>query len=348
MTLFDNIIVAADLKHICDKTDWTAFDGKNILITGANGHIATYLTYSFLFAVAVGKLDATIIVLSRDGKKLREKYAPFIDLRCFRMLAADVSEGIDVKEPIDYIFHFAGNSSPRYITTDPVGILKANISGTFNVAELARHHAGCRIIYSSTREVYGRNDDEERLSEESFGCLDPTKPRSCYPESKRASEAILAAYKKQYGIEYGVARIAHCYGPGMNLDNDGRVMPDFISDALEGADITVCSDGSMLRAFCYVADAISGLLILAANKGPAHTFNLSNESEEISILDLAHLIAANVPGIHVRKMNRAIDSDRYCTDKRIPLDCSALMKLGWHPEIGLKDGIHRTLESFRV
>ena len=165
MTLFENRIVSADLKHICSTTDWSAFDGKSILITGANGHIATYLTYSFLFAIQAGKLNATVIALSRNGEKLRAVYAPFIGMSYFRVLEADVSEKIDLKERVDYIFHFAGNASPYHISTDPVGILKANIQGTFNVAHLAKRNAGCKIIYSSSREVYGKNDSEERLSE---------------------------------------------------------------------------------------------------------------------------------------------------------------------------------------
>lgn len=347
MTLFENRIVSADLKHICSTTDWSAFDGKSILITGANGHIATYLTYSFLFAIQAGKLNATVIALSRNGEKLRAVYAPFIGMSYFRGLEADVSEKIDLKERVDYIFHFAGNASPYHISTDPVGILKANIQGTFNVAELAKRNAGCKIIYSSSREVYGKNDSEERLSEKSFGSLDPVLPRSCYPESKRASEAVLAAYGNQYGVGYGIARIAHCYGPGMNLSDDGRVMSDFLDKALGGDDIVIHSDGSMLRAFCYVGDVIRGLLILAAYNGPGrNTFNLSNETEEISILDLARLIAGKVPGIRVEVLKRDIDTGKYCADKRVPLDCSALMELGWSPEIGLKEGIARTFESF--
>ncbi len=346
MMSFDNFVVASDLKHICDRAKWNAFDGKTILITGANGHIATYLIYAFLFAIAAGKLNAVIIALSRDGKRLQERYARFVCLPYFSMLAADVAGNINLTEHVDYIFHFAGNASPYHISTDPVGILKANILGTFNVAELARCKADCKIIYSSTREVYGRNDNEERLSEKSFGCLDPMLSRSCYPESKRASETILASYNRQYGVKYGVARIAHCYGPGMNLVSDGRVMSDFIGNALGDGNIIVHSDGSMLRAFCYVTDVIRGLLIIAADNDPARTFNLSNETEEISIIDLASLIAGYVPGTRVTVMKHAVDSSKYCIHKRIPLDCSAIMELGWRPEVSLEDGLNRTIDSF--
>ena len=322
MTLFDQPIVVSDLRYICESTAWSTFAGKTILITGANGHIATYLAYSFLYAVEERKLDVTIVVLSRDKEKMKKKYPSMAGRTYFHLLATDVCEKIGYPKRIDYIFHFAGNASPYFIQTDPVGILKTNIQGTFNIAELAIHHSGCKIIYASTREVYGQSSTNSALSEKSFGALDPLEPRSCYPESKRAAETILEAYHNQYGIRYATARIAHCYGPGMNLRNDGRVMADFLDSALSGNDITIHTDGSALRSFCYIADVISGILAIAADKSDTTAFNLSNETEEISILDLAYMIAQKTPGIHVKIMNSPINPDRYCTYKRIPLDCS--------------------------
>lgn len=346
MTLFDSHIIISDLEYLSAVTDWSPFAGKTILITGANGQIAAYLAYSFLYAIEKRKLDATIIVLSRNSEKLKNLYSFFTGRKYFHLLATDVCEKIDYKKNIDYIFHLAGNASPYHIQTDPVGILKTNIEGTFNIAELARQKTGCKIIYASTREVYGQNDTEKALSEKSFGNLDPLAARSCYPESKRAAEAILEAYRNQYGVKYATARIAHCYGPGMNLTNDGRVMSDFLQQALSGNDIIIHTDGSALRAFCYITDVISGLFAIATDDSDTTAFNLSNETEEISILDLAYIIAGKTPGIHVKVMKKTIDPDRYCSYKRIPLDCSALTALGWHPEISLKDGIHRTFNSF--
>lgn len=123
-------------------------------------------------------------------------------------------------------------------------------------------------------------------------------------------------------------------------------MADFLDSALSGNDITIHTDGSALRSFCYIADVISGILAIAADKSDTTAFNLSNETEEISILDLAYIIAQKTPGIHVKVMNKPINPDRYCTYERTPLDCSTLTKLGWNPQINLKNGIHRTLDSF--
>lgn len=345
---YDNPIVKNDLIEITERINWSEFDNKTILITGANGHIASYLTYTFAYAVEHKIIKADIIAMSRNKEKMETLYNPFIDEGWFSMSVNDVSNPINIDKSIDYIFHFAGNASPFYITNDPVGIIKANIGGTFNICELARQHHGCKIVYASTREVYGANERDEVLGETSFGSLDPLDSRSCYPESKRASETILEAYHNQYGIEYAVARIAHCYGPGMKLDNDGRVMSDFINNAVKHQNITINSDGKALRAFCYISDAVTALLAIASAGGSNGAFNLSNETEEISILELAENIASLTGGIDVTVRARTVDASTYCTYKRKPLDCSRLTALGWHPTIRLRQGLARTLNSFET
>lgn len=344
--LFDNPIVSQDLAGLVREIDWSFLQGKTVFVTGANGHIASYLTYALCKARQLGKLNCRIIVNSRNRQKLDELYGPFIDSVDFLIIEGDISSLPQIDDHIDYIFHFAGNASPYFIKNDPIGILKANIDGTFNVAELAARSNGCKVVYASTREVYGDYREGDSLNEESFGFLDPLSPRSCYPESKRAAEAVLEAYHLQKGIQYGIARIAHCYGPGMKLGNDGRIMSDLLNDAVSGHDLVLNSDGSALRSFCYITDAIKGLLLIA-KQSSSDVFNLSNESEEISILGLAKYISGLTPGTKVVTKEKPTDKSVYCNYKRKPLDCTKLMELGWTPSIGIKEGVSRTLESFR-
>lgn len=343
---YNNPIVKDDLTDISHKVDWSRFNNKTILITGANGHIASYLIYSFAYAIDCGIITADIIAVSRNKDKLMSLYAPLTQKKWFSIIVGDVSNPIDYSYEIDYIFHFAGNASPYYISNDPVGILRANISGTFNICELARRNTDCKIIYASTREVYGDNKLDQSLTETSFGALDPLDRRSCYPESKRAAETILEAYHNQYRIKYAVTRIAHCYGPGMKLANDGRVMSDFINNAVSCNDIVLNSDGKALRSFCYISDVITALLIIASDESDNSVFNLSNETEEISILELAEKIASAKGDIKVIVKAREVDASLYCNYKRKPLDCSRLNALGWHPTVKLHHGITRTLQSF--
>ncbi len=346
MFSYYNPIVQEDIIGISKRIDWTAFKGQSILITGANGHIASYLAFSIAYAIREDLVDAQLYVLSRNKERLGNLYGDFQNFPWFHMVAADVCT-LGLQElKFDYIFHLAGNASPYFIKSDPVGILRANLEGTFEICELARKKYGCKVIYASTREVYGKNNIDDKLSEYSFGFIDPLDSRSCYPESKRASETILEAYRCQYDISFSIARIAHCYGPGMKLENDGRVMSDFLNDALNGNDIIIKSDGMALRAFCYISDIVAGLLMIATIN-ESGVYNLSNESEEITIKSLANLIAGYIGGISVQVNGDNFDTTLYCNYKRKPLDCSKIMERGWVATVGLNEGISRTVKSFR-
>lgn len=347
MNLYNNPIVQEDLNNISARVDWKAFNGKNVLITGANGHIATYIAYSFLYAATNAMTsEMHLYVLSRNEATLNKLYGLFNDNPCFHVIVGDVADFHKIETQFDYIFHFAGNASPYFIKNDPVGILKANINGTFNIAELSLKAENGKVIYASTREVYGANTTDDVLHETAFGVVDPLEARSCYPESKRAAESILAAYHNQHGLSYAIARIAHCYGPGMKLANDGRVMSDFINFAVNHQDIVLNSDGKALRSFCYITDAVVALIKMAADKATASVYNLANETDEMSIKDLAEYITSLAGDIKVQMNHVPTDSSMYCAYKRKPLDCSKLAELDWKPEVDIKTGVERTFKSF--
>lgn len=344
MAVIINDIVRKDLENSVDAVDWSAFEGKRVLVTGANGHIASWLALTLVFARRMRGVDVSVTAMSRDLSRLRKIYGDFETSGDIMLVAGDVASFSPGDSSYDYIFHFAGNASPHFIDVDPVGILHANIEGTFSMSRLACRQPGCKLIYASTREVYGRNTEVDSLSESDFGSLDPLDARSCYPESKRAAEAVLEAYRRQHGLRYAVARIAHVYGPGMNVSDDGRVMSDFIGAALSHTDIHLNSDGSALRSFCYVTDAVEALLLMAALPEDAGVYNLSNETEEISVLDLARKIADLAGGISVSFI--APDPAKaalYCAYRRVPLDCARLVAAGWNPRVTLDCGLRHTL-----
>lgn len=339
-----NETVKGDVENILSRVSLDALAGKRILVTGANGHIASYLLLTLAEASRRGAPAMQLTALSRNWEKMVASFGEYVKGGEIRLISGDVSESLPEDERFDYVFHFAGNASPWFIAHDPVGILRSNIEGTFNMAELCRRVEGAKLIFASTREVYGKNLEDDILSETSFGSLDPLDSRSCYPESKRAAESVIAAYHNQYGMRYTIARIAHVYGPGMKLANDGRVMSDFINNARRREDIRLNSDGSALRSFCYITDAIRALLTLAMLKEDAGVYNLSNEVEEISVGNLARLIGELAGGISVSmKPADPASSSLYCAYKRKALDCSRMEALGWHPEVKLRDGIARTL-----
>lgn len=347
-SIYENPVVQNDLKAVWHRIAPDSFQGKSVLITGANGLMATYLVYALAYAAEHLGLRIRIMAMSRHLLGLESRYALFLNKSWFKISEWDVADYLTRNCEVDYIFHLAGDSSPYHIATNPVEIIKANLLGTINVCEFAIKNNADKIVFASTREVYGAHEKRDILDETSFGVIDPLNARSCYPESKRGAESVLEAYRRQHGLDYAVARIAHCYGPGMKLENDGRIMADVIAGALTGGVIRLRSDGRALRSFCYVTDAIVALLLIAVDNTGTRAFNLANETEEIAIADLARLFSDLYGGCEVVIENTSPDKDRYCDYKRVPLDCRRLEGIGWHPEVRLTDGLKRVIESLRV
>lgn len=346
MFVYKNAIVRNDMEEML-RVDlpWDRLEGKSCLVTGANGMIATYIVYLFMSLVRDKKMNIRVIALSRNQKRSEDLFADFLEDSHFELLIQDVCDPISIIGRLDYIFHFAGNASPYYIKNDPVGIMKSNLLGTINVLELAREKKTDKMIFASTREIYGENKKENLLTETSFGRLNCLDSRSCYPESKRAAETLCKSYFLQYGVNFNTVRIAHTYGPGMRLDNDGRVMADLLNFVVKGENIILKSQGNALRAFCYVTDTILGLIYVLFYGDEADAYNLANEKEEISIRSLAEMLVNANPSEDL-KVNIDIQknlSDLYCDYTRIGLNTLKLEGLGWWPKIKLKDGLKRVL-----
>lgn len=347
MLTYSHPIVQKDLDEI-NHAPLSVPQGSTILVTGANGQIATYIIYSLMYQVIHLKQDIHVIALSRNKEKAEALFQEFLNNKHFTLLIQDVCTAITYPEKIDYIFHFAGNASPYFIIHDPVGIMKSNLLGTINILELAKIKGSKKVLFASTREVYGENKMEHSLSETSFGSIDCMDARSCYPESKRAAETLCKSYYLQYGVDFNAVRIAHTYGPGMKLENDGRVMADLLACAVQGRNIILKSKGEALRAFSYINDTIRGLFLIMTKGTPAEAYNLANETEEISIRQLAETIVSSVPGkaLQVEYQIPEGQSAAYCNYKRVKLDTQKLERLGWKPSVSLTEGITRTIKSF--
>lgn len=348
MLEYNNWVVQEDLKLMAEEhLDWHQFDGKTILVTGATGMLATYISYFLLYLKEERGIDLKLLALCRTKAKAENTFKDFLNKPYFHLLLQDVCEPIKYDGSIDYIFHMAGNASPHYINTDPVGIVKSNMLGTFNILELAKEKHSSKVVFASTREVYGKNEEENSLTETSFGSIDPMENRSCYPESKRAAETIFRSYFLQYGINFNALRIAHSYGPGMNLHSDGRVMADLMGNVVDGKDIELKSTGEALRAFCYITDAVTGIFYAALKGEPGEAYNLANETEEISIRDLAKMLVSLRKDKDLKVFfNIPANNTGYCNYKRVGLSTNKIEGLGWKPKINLFTGIKKTLNSF--
>jgi dTDP-glucose 4,6-dehydratase len=254
----------------------------------------------------------------------------------FRQL--DICDPFDCGE-VDFIFHFASPASPVDYSIHGIATLRVGSAGTFNALELARKYSA-KYLISSTSECYG--DPREHPQKETYwGNVNPIGPRSVYDESKRFSEAVTVAYRRYHKVETQIVRIFNTYGPRMQL-NDGRVVPNFMKQALRGEDLTVYGDGKQTRSFCYVSDEIDGFIRMAKSS-EAGPVNIGNP-HEFTILECAQRVLA-VTGSKSRIAFEPLPQDD--PKQRCPDISKARRLLGWEPKVQLEEGLKLSLEYFR-
>jgi nucleoside-diphosphate-sugar epimerase len=327
---------------------WEEFDGRTILVAGANGFLPAAMVETLLTLALRGKAPRLkVIALVRSRENALRRFAAHLGHPTLSIKIADVSQPIDVDGPVDMIVHAASQASPRFYGVDPVGTALPNVVGTNNLLDLARKKQTSRFLYFSSSEVYGAFDGRrEPIRETDFGALDPATLRVCYAESKRLGETLCIAYAAQHGVACVIARPFHTYGPGMRLD-DGRVFADFVRDMVEGRDIVLNSDGSAERAFCYLADATRAFFTLLLKGESGRAYNVGNSRAVVSIRDLAKTLVEFYPerGLRARF---APPAEGYLASRvaRLAPDTARLEALGWRPETSVADGFRRTIEIY--
>lgn len=256
----------------------------------------------------------------------------------FEFLRHDITFPLYVEA--EWIFNFACPASPIHYQLDPVQTLKTNVHGAINMLGLAKR-TGARILQASTSEVYG-DPEVHPQNEDYWGRVNPIGIRACYDEGKRCAETLFFDYNRQHGIDTRVIRIFNTYGPRMH-PNDGRVISNFIVQALQGKNISVYGDGLQTRSFCYVDDLIDGIIkMMCIEERPVSPVNLGNP-KEFTILELAELV------IHLTKSNSEIEFRELPQDdpkQRCPDITKAIELLEWTPKVELTKGLHRTIDFF--
>jgi UDP-glucuronate decarboxylase len=349
MYLKDSLIVNEDLKQIVSaQLPWGNLESKTVMVTGGSGLLASYIVKTLLSLNQKFDLNIKVIcVVRRLGMERLRDWISDSNLVCYQQ---DISKALHLDFPVaDIVIHAASQASPRYYGVDPVGTLSANSIGTMQLLEYATRVNVGKFLFISSGEVYGAQLSSEALiGEESFGYLDPVKVRSCYAESKRIGETMCAAWAEQFGLHTIIARPFHTYGPGMAAD-DGRVFADFVADAVAGRDIILKSDGMASRPFCYISDATLAFLTVLLKGGKAEAYNVANPLAEVSMVDLANIIANLFPergiGVH---FNTSLATDGYLKSP-IMRQCPSIEKiaaLGWRPQIDITDGFRRTIMSY--
>ena len=300
------------------------------VVTGGAGFLGSHLCEALL-----AKGQRVICVDNLETSSL--KNVEHITDDDFRFIYHDMTEHLDVDEPVDVIYHLAALPSPIDYLRLPLQSLKVGSYGTHHALGLAKHKRA-RFLLFSTSEVYG--DPQVHPQPETYwGNVNPIGPRGVYDEAKRYAEALTMAYHSQQGVNTAIVRIFNTYGPRMRA-NDGRAIPTFMRQALDGSPLTVFGDGSQTRSFCYVDDMIRGLILLAES-GEHLPVNLGNP-DEFTLLELAHTVL-RVTGGKSEIVYEALPVDD--PQQRQPDITRAAQILGWKPEVNLEEGLRRMLGS---
>ncbi len=306
---------------------------KRVLVTGGAGFLGSHLCERLL---ADG---ADVLCVDNFFTGVKENIAHLLKDPYFELLRHDVTFPLYVE--VDEIYNMACPASPVHYQYDPVQTTKTSVHGAINMLGLAKR-TGARILQASTSEVYG--DPEIHPQTEDYrGSVNPIGPRACYDEGKRCAETLFFDYRRQLGVKIKVARIFNTYGPRMHPD-DGRVVSNFIVQALQGKPITIYGDGKQTRSFCYVDDLVDGLVrLMASSDEVTGPINLGNP-REMTIGELAEKTVAMVgsgSSVEYRPLP-ADDPTQRCPDISL-----ARAKLGWAPKVALEDGLARTIDYFR-
>ncbi|MFJ8530185.1 GDP-mannose 4,6-dehydratase [Bacillus sp. NPDC094106] len=313
---------------------------KTVVITGVAGFLGSYLAKTLL------NTNGTFIIgLDNLSTGKIENLQEILHNSNFKFLQADVSSS-DILQlaslsAVDEIYHLASPASPKFYQSIPFATIDVNIQGTKNMLELAKR-TGAKILYTSTSETYG--DPEVHPQDETYrGNVNTWGPRACYDESKRMGEVLCYLYHSLYNVPVKAARIFNTYSAGLRND-DGRVISNFVTQALTGQDITVYGDGSQTRSFCYVTDTIAGLMLMMENEAAnGEIINIGNPIE-YKIIDVAHLMKKLTKSSSLISFHPLPKDD---PKQRRPNIEKAKKLLGWEPTVHLEKGLKLTIDAYK-
>jgi len=314
------------------KNEPSPATGRRVVVTGGAGFLGSHL------CEALVTRGDRVVAVDDLSTGVADNVGALVANPAFELVVADVSETIPVEGPVDAVMHFASPASPPDYLARPLETLAVGSEGTRHALALAAAH-GARFILASTSEVYG--DPVVHPQPETYwGNVNPVGPRSVYDEAKRFAEALTMATHRARGLDVGIVRIFNTYGPRLR-PGDGRVVSNFLVQAMEGRPLTVYGDGSQTRSLCFVEDEVAGILALldSALTGPV---NIGNP-DELTVLDLAHAVLA-LTGSTSTIVYEPLPTDD--PTRRRPDITVARRELGWEPVVPLEEGLRRTLAFF--
>lgn len=310
--------------------------GGRVLVTGSTGLIGSCVIDALLASNASFGKHFEIYALGRNEEKLEERFGTE---EALHFVVQDVIEPISI-DSLDYIIHAASNADPKSYAMYPSETILTNVLGAKNVLDYCKgKHT--RALLTSTFEVYGKLEQDE-YSENQYGVIDLNMIRSCYPESKRTAEMLFKSYADEYGADCVIARLSSIYGPTMKK-NDSKAHAQFIRNAMAGENIVLKSKGDQIRTYCYVMDAVGGLLTVLFKGKTGETYNVANENSVASIAEVAQTIADYAGTKVVFDLPDDIENKGFSKPQNCVLKTDRIKELGWTGRYDLKTGINETM-----
>lgn len=343
-----NKIIDEDINQIIEENnELKQLYNQTVLVTGATGLIGSYFVNTLVKLNEEYNANIKILPLIRNLSKLNKE---IINKNYVYPIVQDITKPIKYDDNVDYIIHAASPASPPLMREKPVETNLANTVGTANTLIFAKEHNTKKFLFISSREVYGQNiSNQKYFKEDDIGLINQLIPRNSYAESKKAAENMCLGFKEEYGLDTKIVRLGQTFGPGMNI-NGGMVHTEFLKMLLNNEDIVLKSDGSSLRTYTYISDAISAMFkIILESKDIV--YNAVNNENEITIKELAETIV-NLDSEKKSKLVFDIEEEKegydYATFKFCLISSEKIInELNWNPKYSIDDGLKRTINYIK-
>lgn len=351
-----NIALMEDFDYILNfDIDFEKFRNKNILISGSTGLVGSNLVRLLLYVNRIKDLNLKIYALVRNQKKASSMFKNLLTRMDLIIINIDLLDDEFIQKistvKYDYVIHTASITNSKQMVEKPITTLYTSFEGTRNILEVSKISKVESFVYISSMEVYGKFSEQQTtvVDETMMGYINPLDVRSNYPESKRICENMCIAYNTEYGIPVKIARLSQTFGAGI-LPGENRVFAQFANSVINNQNIVLHTEGKSEGNYCYLRDALLGIVIILLKGKNAEAYNVSNENTHMTIYEMAQMVCSKLANgsIEVIRDIPTTNVYGYAKDSRIKLDSSKLRLLGWYPSVDLEESYRRMMKQMYI